>query len=666
MRRQQPRPEVGLELPGQVHRRFEAVAFDWDGTAVPDRTADAERVRTLVEALCDAGLDLLIVSGTHVRNVDGQLGARPNGPGQLHLLLNRGSEVFRVDRRGPHLVERRSATSEENLALDGAARLTIERLAARGLRAQVVSHRLNRRKIDLIPEPGWADPPKARIAELLQAVQQRLAAASLGGLPEVVQIAETAAREAGLPDPRVTSDAKHVEIGLTDKSDSGRWIFSTLERLGIPTEGVLVAGDEFGSLGSLPGSDSLMLVPESEGAVAITVGAEPEGVPDGVLSLGGGPATFLALLDDQLARRRRSDVPEPHTDTTWTLAVDGVNLQLERVHERLLTLADGRVGTSGTPLALYPSASPSVLAAGIYDGGGSESALLACPVWTQLSLWIDEEDDIGRVLDMRSGLLYEETRTSLTTLRSVRFASLARPGLGVLRTQAASAPIEAVPAPSLPPGLPGEQGRIDGIPWARLETAEGGVATAVGDSTSVMSTAPTCSSASPPTLPMRTAGPDARAPCAPSNRLPRPASSDCCASTAPHGRSGGRTPTSGSRATRTCSGRSGSRCSTSWDRSRTKARPRSARADCPGTRTEVTCSGTATCSCCRSSPPRTRRQPARCSSTGSGGCRRRGRSRTSSVAGAPGSRGSRRIRGSTSRRRPDATAWATYFRSAPV
>jgi hypothetical protein len=100
-----------------------------------------------------------------------------------------------------------------------------------------------------------------------------------------------------------------------------------------------------------------MLVPEGDGAVAITVGAEPEGVPDGVLSLGGGPATFLALLDDQLMRRMRGDVPEPHLDAAWTIAINGVNPQFERVHERLLTIADGRVGTSGTPLALHPSAS---------------------------------------------------------------------------------------------------------------------------------------------------------------------------------------------------------------------------------------------------------------------------------------------------------------------
>jgi len=41
---------------------------------------------------------------------------------------------------------------------------------------------LNRRKIDLIAEPEWEDPPKARIAELLTAVDDQLRRAGLAGL----------------------------------------------------------------------------------------------------------------------------------------------------------------------------------------------------------------------------------------------------------------------------------------------------------------------------------------------------------------------------------------------------------------------------------------------------------------------------------------------------
>jgi hypothetical protein len=290
-------------LPAALDRRFDAVVFDWDGTAVPDRGADARRVRALVEALCADGVDLGVVTGTHVGNVDGQLRARPRGPGRLYLCVNRGSETFAADEHGLGLVFRRDATLEEDAALDEAAAATVEALARRGLRAAIVSERLNRRKIDLIPEPEWNDPPKARIAELLTTVQARLRRAGLRGLDEAVLVAGDAAVAAGLVEPRVSSDAKHVEIGLTDKSDAARWLFLELRRRGVSPERVLLAGDEFGPLGGVPGSDSLLLVPETAGATCVSVGAEPTGVPAGVLALGGGPDRFAALLADQLRRR---------------------------------------------------------------------------------------------------------------------------------------------------------------------------------------------------------------------------------------------------------------------------------------------------------------------------------------------------------------------------
>jgi len=225
--RQSGRQVMGLELPAELDRRFDAFVFDWDGTAVPDRRADASGVRAAVERLCALGADVAVITGTHIGNVEPQLGARPEGPGRLFLCLNRGSEVFRVDGDGPKLVERRQATPEEDKALDAAATELVARLAEKGLRAEIVSQRLNRRKVDLIPGPEWADPPKARIDELLAAVQQRLAATGLD-LRAAVDLALEAARDAGLSDPKVTTDAKHVEIGLTDKADSAGWVFAEL------------------------------------------------------------------------------------------------------------------------------------------------------------------------------------------------------------------------------------------------------------------------------------------------------------------------------------------------------------------------------------------------------------------------------------------------------
>jgi hypothetical protein len=221
---------------------FEALIFDWDGTAVPDRQADATGVRRRVEALSSVGVHVFVVSGTHLENIDNQLRARPRGRGQLYICCNRGSEVFAVTEVGPTLVFRRTATAGEDAALDRAAARTVELLGDRGVRAKVVSERLNRRKIDLIPIPAWSDPKKADIALLTEAVTARLATAGISNLAEVVAVADAAARNAGMSDPRITSDVKHVEIGLTDKSNSARWAAAWLNQRGITGGLVLLGG----------------------------------------------------------------------------------------------------------------------------------------------------------------------------------------------------------------------------------------------------------------------------------------------------------------------------------------------------------------------------------------------------------------------------------------
>ena len=224
---------MDFRLPPSLDHRFEAVVFDWDGTAVPDRSADASELRALVDKVSARGLDLIVITGTHVGNVDGQLGARPAGPGRLYFCVNRGSEVYEASPHGIELIDQRLASPAEEEALDTAAAETVAELGRRGVTAGVVLQRLNRRKVDLIPEPAWADPPKARIGELLAAVQARLRDAGLTGLGDAVEIALTAARSAGLADPRVTSDAKHVEIGLTDKADAARWACAELIAVGL-------------------------------------------------------------------------------------------------------------------------------------------------------------------------------------------------------------------------------------------------------------------------------------------------------------------------------------------------------------------------------------------------------------------------------------------------
>ncbi|MDA8312931.1 MAG: hypothetical protein M0Z46_20420 [Actinomycetota bacterium] len=410
----------GGEHPGEAEldETFEAVLFDWDGTAVVDRAADASGLQARVEALSAAGVHVFVVSGTHVGNVDGQLQARPHGPGRLFFCANRGSEVFRATPRGLRLVSRRVATPEEDAALDRAAALVVRELSARGLGTEVVSSRLNRRKIDLIPEPEWADPKKAEIAALLTAVERRLAMTDAGTLADVVELARRTARSAGLEDPRITSDVKHVEIGLTDKSDSARFAARWLEDEGLTGRLVLVAGDELGPIGGVPGSDSLMLVEQLARAVVVSVGVEPGGVPPGVAALGGGPRRFLELLDAQLARRAARRVPRVDDDPRWVVPLP-VHPSSERVAEALGALSNGRAGTRGSREDRGAGSSPLFCVAGLYD---DEDRLVHGPVWTDLQLSAPPADGKGgsTVVDLRTGVLFRaDEGRSLRTLRVV-------------------------------------------------------------------------------------------------------------------------------------------------------------------------------------------------------------------------------------------------------
>ena len=437
-----------------LDHRFEAAAFDWDGTAVTDRKADASRLRELFGALLEAGFDLAVITGTHIGNVDGQLGLRPHGPGKIIVACNRGSEVYELTSVGPVLLERRVASAEEDEMLDRAAELARERLGAKGLTASVISDRLNRRKIDLIPLPEWADPPKAELPKLLAAVEERLTAAGIDGLPEAVELVRDCGLEAGLPDPRVTSDAKFAEVGLTDKTHSAQYVISWLARRGIRPEQVLIGGDEFGPLGNCPGSDSLILVPEAAGAACFSVGPEPEGTPEGVLDLGGGPELFMGILADQLRRREEGELPEPVEEPGWQVVIDGQGGRDEIVRETLLTLADGRIGTRGSLLAGSENG-PTVRAGGRYAGRGSEEELLAAPIWNRIEGATAEH--VRRVLDLRTGTLrHELTRDDGSRLSALLFHSLARPGTAYLRARGPGGMLSS-PAPLVAPEQKGTE-----------------------------------------------------------------------------------------------------------------------------------------------------------------------------------------------------------------
>ena len=263
-----------------------------------------------METLLNSGITLVVITGTNAKNVSGQIAPLLSVAARqrLFLMVNRGSEVYAYDTEGE--LERlwlRTATAAEEAALDRTANGVRDRLAAEyGLEIGIIRDRLNRRKIDLIPTPEWADPPKQRIGELLEAVNERLAGVP-GGIGAVIELTQRLSRQEGLRDSRITTDVKHIEVGLTDKSDSIAYLVRHLAPVrAILPEEILIAGDEFGPIAGFEGSDYRMVTRLAAGATMVSVGREPNGVPTGVVLLGGGPAEFLRVLRSQMR-----PIPEP-------------------------------------------------------------------------------------------------------------------------------------------------------------------------------------------------------------------------------------------------------------------------------------------------------------------------------------------------------------------
>ncbi len=104
--------------------RYRLIAFDWDGTAVTDRTEHPAELAHAMQRLLDGGSLLVVITGTNADNVGGQIAPllTHSALSRLYLMVNRGSEVYAHEADGTRsLLWGREASSEEDAALDHAA-----------------------------------------------------------------------------------------------------------------------------------------------------------------------------------------------------------------------------------------------------------------------------------------------------------------------------------------------------------------------------------------------------------------------------------------------------------------------------------------------------------------------------------------------------------------
>lgn len=63
------------------------------------------------------------------------------------------------------------------------------------MRVRLISDRMNRRKIELVVDPAWGDPPKSRLGELLDVVLDRLAGAHVSLYQRTIETFPRAVRQ---------------------------------------------------------------------------------------------------------------------------------------------------------------------------------------------------------------------------------------------------------------------------------------------------------------------------------------------------------------------------------------------------------------------------------------------------------------------------------------
>lgn len=266
------------------------IVCDWDGTAVTHRSqAAASHLVAPLERVLELGLHVYVVTGTRHEHVAASLSVlRPDLKDRVVICSNRGSEVYRLADSGPSLLSFREITPDESRAISAVVASLETRLVNAGHDVRIVSNRLNRTKVDLLPE--WSDPPKHRIAEVVELADSRYT--KQGGLAGVLRLTDEFVASTAT-DLRVTSDAKHIEVGITDKSDSMAWVLADMAGRGGTVHDLIVVGDEFGAFGGSDGSDAKTAV---AGALVYSVGIEPNGVPADVRHIGGGPEGFVTIL----------------------------------------------------------------------------------------------------------------------------------------------------------------------------------------------------------------------------------------------------------------------------------------------------------------------------------------------------------------------------------
>ena len=287
-----------------MFKKYNAIFFDWDGTAVLSRTAPVDRAVNAMRPLLKKGIKLVIVSGTTIENIaDGKIESyfTEKELSNLYLGLGRGGYNYEFINGKPHIFKNMVPSKEELLKIHKVCFEVHQELKRRyDFDTDIIFSRPNYCKVDLMVNNFrdqslfMQESEVKRLRNLLQIHGMT------GGLKELIELAEKTGCQYGVK-VKTTCDAKYLEIGNTSKSDNVDCILEKicLETTLSPRECVYLGDEYVGIEKGIFGSDSFMRTKKSIQGDFFDVSEVAGERPEGVKRIGGGVETFLHFLKEQ-------------------------------------------------------------------------------------------------------------------------------------------------------------------------------------------------------------------------------------------------------------------------------------------------------------------------------------------------------------------------------
>ena len=288
-----------------MKKKYKAIFFDWDGTAVINRSAPVDEVVKPMKKLLSKGVKLVIVSGTTYDKIaDGKLHTHFSIEElkNLYLGLGRGAYNYHFHNGNPTIFKSMVPEKSKLLQIhDICYAIHRELLEKFNLSTDVVFSRPNYCKIDLVVDNQRGTQLFMQGDEVEHLKTLLREHGIVGGLEQLISLSESMGEQYGIH-LSATCDAKYLEVGTSCKSDNVDVMLHEFAKENICEAECSFWGDEFvGFDEKLFGSDSFMRTLLSQSADFYDV-STIEGIrPDNVIVLGGGIQTFIDFLWEQVS-----------------------------------------------------------------------------------------------------------------------------------------------------------------------------------------------------------------------------------------------------------------------------------------------------------------------------------------------------------------------------